>query len=560
MKARIKLIYLLVGAFVLSPVSCIADMQSMVNAQNSGYVASQESIKGVFDALSPGLQRSVILSKQASKKKVSGQFDLDNPLSTLKDITTQMALIWYDDGQAIYIYDADEMKKQIITLENGTFSELKDYLQEAGLYDQRYPLRSDRKGKTIYLSGPPVYIEIVSHSAQFLDTKNAGTWAESNVEVMPLYNSFVEDRHYTFRNEKMTIPGVATLLSKLTTASPLIISEQPIPDEETGSDIPRMPAFTRNTSTENPLKQAKIPPALQDVMPEKTISSAFSVIANPAANSLIVRGSSEQLAFIRKLVHSIDVPRRHIELSVWIVDLQKEALDQLGIQWSGGFNMGNNFGMSFNGASSTIDGASFMAAAQALSEKNRANIVSRPMVLTQENVPAIFDNNRTFYTKLIGERSVELQNVTYGTVISVLPRFTRSSEIEMMLNLEDGSQTDSSKTTADGLPEVGRTTISTVARVPKGKSLLIGGYTRDENSHSESKIPLLGDIPLVGGLFRYNSDRTSNMVRVFLIQPREIDTPLARDANSVIAEMKNDLGKPELQDWFANYMDGQKWH
>lgn len=55
--------------------------------------------------------------------------------------------------------------------------------------------------------------------------------------------------------------------------------------------------------------------------------------------------------------------------------------------------------------------------------KRRAAVVARPVVLTQENIPAIFDNNRTFYTKLVGERTAELDEVTYGTMISVLPRF-----------------------------------------------------------------------------------------------------------------------------------------
>lgn len=67
----------------------------------------------------------------------------------------------------------------------------------------------------------------------------------------------------------------------------------------------------------------------------------------------------------------------------------------------------------------------------ALAKKHRANIVSRPIILTQENVPAIFDNNRTFYTRLLDERSVELREVTYGTMISVLPRFSGDDEVEM---------------------------------------------------------------------------------------------------------------------------------
>lgn len=96
--------------------------------------------------------------------------------------------------------------------------------------------------------------------------------------------------------------------------------------------------------------------------------------------------------------------------------------------------------------------------------------------MTQENVPAIFDNNRTFYTKLIGERNSSTAHVTYGTMISVLPRFSADGEIEMSLNIEDGNEEKQSISGNEDsvLPEVGRTHISTVARVPQGKSLLIG--------------------------------------------------------------------------------------
>lgn len=145
-----------------------------------------------------------------------------------------------------------------------------------------------------------------------------------------------------------------------------------------------------------------------------------------------------------------------------------------------------------------------MAAIFALTRNDKANIVSRPMVLTQENIPAIFDNNRTFYTKLIGERATDLKNVTYGTAISVLPRFTINNQIEMMITVEDGSRAGQ---ITDHLPEIGRTNISTIARVPQNKSLLIGGYTRDEHRNIEEKIPLLGDIPYLGSLFRYNIEK-----------------------------------------------------
>lgn len=302
--------------------------------------------------------------------------------------------------------------------------------------------------------------------------------------------------------------------------------------------------------------------AHEDAMAAANIArdaSEVSVIAEPGTNSLLVRGSPEQFEYIRNLAKTLDVAKQHIELSVWIVDLQKEAFDNLGVQWSGNLNVGGNLGISLNGGTSTIDGASFMVTALALSEKKKANIVSRPMLLTQENIPAIFDNSRTFYASLVGERTAQLENVTYGTLVSVLPRFTANGEIEMMLNVEDGNQFDTTKTNDSTLPEVGRTNISTIARVPKGKSLLIGGYIHDERSTVEGKIPLLGDIPLLGKLFQYSRDRESSMVRVFLIQPREIDAPLSPDAHTMINDIRKDLGNDQLQNWMTNYLDSQKW-
>lgn len=112
--------------------------------------------------------------------------------------------------------------------------------------------------------------------------------------------------------------------------------------------------------------------------------------------------------------------------------------------------------------------------------KRRAAVVARPVVLTQENIPAIFDNNRTFYTKLVGERTAELDEVTYGTMISVLPRFASRNQIELLLNIEDGNEINSDKTNVDDLPQVGRTLISTIARASREKSFDWWIYTRYE--------------------------------------------------------------------------------
>jgi type III secretion protein C len=248
-------------------------------------------------------------------------------------------------------------------------------------------------------------------------------------------------------------------------------------------------------------------------------------VAYPDTNSLLVKGLPEQVRFIENLVSALDTPKRHVELSLWIIDLHKDELNQLGINWQGALKSSGTFTVSLNaGSATTLDGVSFVAQVMALERTNRANVVSRPVILTQENVPAIFDNNRTFYAPLVGERSVDLQHVTYGTLVSVLPRFAQSDEIEMSLNIEDGNEVENLDRDKQpgSLPTVGRTRISTVARVPQGKSLLVGGFTRDDHSEQVGRIPLLGSIPWIGRLFSYRQNRSANTVRVFLIQPKEI--------------------------------------
>ena len=524
---------------------CISSLPAVPAAEKnapveSGYVARNENLRGLFDALASAINRPILLSRRSAEKKVSGEFDFTQPRLTLADITGQLGLIWYDDGSAIYVYDSGEMRNAVVMLQNATFEQLRDWLISAGLYDTRYPLKSDGSSPAFYVSGPPMYIDVVTQSARFLDQRDVGFDGKENVALLPLTHNFVADRQFTFRQQEMVIPGVASVLQKLLNVppgEPLLLADPPAFNAE------KMPASV-----------AKIPEGGAEPLTE--INGGMTIVASPGTNSLLVRGSAAQIRYIRRLVADIDRPRRHIELSVWIVDLHKDALDQLGLKWQGNLNLGGRVGITFNnGVSTTIDGASFMASAVALSEKKLANIVSRPMILTQENIPAVFDHNRTFYSKLIGERSAELKNVTWGTSVSVLPRFTRQNEVEMMINVEDGNQFN--PTGVDRLPEVGRTTISTIARVPQGKSLLIGGSVVDQNQRIQSEIPLLGRLPLVGGLFRWRSQNSTSVIRMFLIQPREINPLSAVTAQQTIKQVVNDREHLQLTDWIANYSGGQ---
>ena len=144
----------------------------------------------------------------------------------------------------------------------------------------------------------------------------------------------------------------------------------------------------------------------------------------------------------------------------------------------------------------------------------------------------MIDHSETYYVKVTGERVAELKSITYGTLLKMTPRVVQlgeKPEISLSLHIEDGSQKPNSSG-PEGIPTINRTVVDTVARVGHGQSLLIGGIHRDELSEGVRKVPLLGDIPYLGALFRFQSNTVRRSVRLFLIEPRLIDDGLAHYA------------------------------
>ncbi|EMB4501306.1 type III secretion system secretin MxiD [Escherichia coli] len=504
------------------------------------YVAQSDTVGSFFERFSALLNYPIVVSKQAAKKRISGEFDLSNPEEMIEKLTLLVGLIWYKDGNALYIYDSGELISKVILLENISLNYLIQYLKDANLYDHRYPIRGNISDKTFYISGPPALVELVANTATLLDKQVSSIGTDKvNFGVIKLKNTFVSDRTYNMRGEDIVIPGVATVVERLLNNGKALSNRQAQNDPMPPFNITQKVSEDSNDFSFSSVTNSSI---LEDV----------SLIAYPETNSILVKGNDQQIQIIRDIITQLDIAKRHIELSLWIIDIDKSELNNLGVNWQGTASFGDSFGASFNMSSSasisTLDGNKFIASVMALNQKKKANVVSRPVILTQENIPAIFDNNRTFYVSLVGERNSSLEHVTYGTLINVIPRFSSRGQIEMSLTIEDGTGNSQSNYNYNNentsvLPEVGRTKISTIARVPQGKSLLIGGYTHETNSNEIISIPFLSSIPVIGNVFKYKTSNISNIVRVFLIQPREIKESSYYNT----AEYKSLISEREIQ-------------
>lgn len=519
------------------------------------FIAVDTRVEQFFLVLSDKLDKPFILSNAVKKERVTGNFDISSPEEAFELMVKRLSLLYFNDGKSIYIYESSEILQELFQVKNIGLIDLKGYLQDVGLYDQRYPLRAGQDQRTFYISGPPVYIKLVKAAAEFLDndaqekinenTNNqvpvgSSRYGDEFVQIFPLKNTFIQDRTYTLRDETVVLPGITSVLQQLFMSS---------------KGIERTVVEPHKTLENN--NSQKYDEAVNSI--EETNAPIITKIGQynvelvplPGSNSLLVKTSREGLALIDSLISQLDKPKRQVELSLWIIDISKNKADSLGVNWQASYGSGKG-SFFFNTASlSAASGFNFLGKIKALSEDGEAQMVSRPMLLTQENTPAIFDNNTTFYTQIKGERVASLESTTFGTMISVLPRIGNSSkDIEMIINLEDGAEKkddNGDDESIEKLPVINRTNISTVARFSEGGSLLIGGYTREDNVKAETKVPFLSAIPLVGRAFKYESNNNKKMIRIFMLQPRLLENTNAEDFGSLIENPFQPIDKKTSQ-------------
>ncbi|HGJ5859865.1 MAG TPA: type III secretion system outer membrane ring subunit SctC [Arsenophonus nasoniae] len=485
-------------------------LKEHIEQDNDLFIAVDSRVEQFFDVLSDKLNKPFILSSAVKKKRISGRFDVSSPKTAFDTFVRRMAFIYFNDGNVIYIYDGSEMKQQMLNLKKIDFKRVKEYLHAIRLYDPRYPLRGGSNNKTFYVSGPPIYVKLVQAAAEYLDQEaqqlkqdiiEEKRFGNDYVHIFALKNTFVNDRSYAIRGEKLVLPGISSVLQQLFQSNTQTASQTDKKTANIDEQYEPEPSFVTRVGKES-----------------------IELVPLPGSNSLLAKGSIQGIQLINEMIQRLDQPKRQVELSLWIIDIAKHEADRLGIDWQSSYHSKDgNFLLNTSDISAAA-GIHFLAKIRAMSMEGSAHMVSRPIILTQENTPAIFDNSTTFYAQVRGERIATLESATFGTMISVVPRLSPTGdEIEMVINLEDGAEkkTNSGETEKiDALPVINRTNISTVARVAQGDSLLIGGYTREDIDSSESKIPLLGDIPWIGGLFRFSSTTNKKMVRIFMLQPR----------------------------------------
>ncbi|MBU9844975.1 DNA uptake porin HofQ [Rahnella ecdela] len=293
-----------------------------------------------------------------------------------------------------------------------------------------------------------------------------------------------------------------------------------------------------------PLQYADAKETAQSLNAQK--GSLLSVKGNASAdtrtNTLLLRDTQEALDVVAPWVKEMDFPLQQVQLAAHIVTMNSESLRELGVQW--GFNGDepitkavrmNNFSMGmpvenpiftagFNLAH--ISGRILDLELTALEQEDKVDIIASPRLLTAHMQTASIKQGTEIPYQVSsgasGSTSIEFKEAVLG--MEVTPKILRDGRIQMALQISQNMPGRSIKQSEGEALAIDKQEIKTQVTVKDGETIVLGGIFQRKNQKTDTKVPVLGDIPVVGSLFKHQYTNEQRRELVIFITPTLIHT------------------------------------
>ena len=300
-------------------------------------------------------------------------------------------------------------------------------------------------------------------------------------------------------------------------------------------------------------------PVAQSAQP----STGGFIQADPATNSLVITAAEPLYRQIRSVIDQLDGRRAQVFVESMIVEMDATKAAELGFQWQGllgnngnrfGLAAGTNFGSANNnilnlsvagasGTTTTLPGTGLNLAllqrvngtytlgalARFLENVSGTNILSTPnlvaldneeaKIVVGQNVPFVtgsFTNTGTSGSTVNPFQTVERKDV--GLTLKIKPQIGEGGVIRMTVFQENSSVVGTTLTNQNG-PTTNKNSLETTIVADDGQIMVLGGQMKESYTDGENKVPVLGDVPGVGNLFKNSSRERSKSVMLVFLRP-----------------------------------------
>jgi len=291
------------------------------------------------------------------------------------------------------------------------------------------------------------------------------------------------------------------------------------------------------------------------------LSKEVQIVADKATNSLVITANKADYAVLDDVIKKLDIPRRMVYLEALIMEVNANKDFAVGVEWVGAFTYGDDKGIVFGGSRGgdnsalpslenptlpkgfsmglindyiKINGQTFpsiSAILNAYKQDNDVNIISTPQILTTdneeaeikvgENVPYITSANTTAANQ--DYTNYEYKDV--GVTLKITPQINQENVVRLQVYVEVIKIKNESVALATNTPTTFKRTAQTTVIIQDNDTLVIGGIIGDDVQNNQYKVPLLGDIPGLGWLFKTESQSVDRVNLYIFLTPRIIRNP-----------------------------------
>lgn len=289
-------------------------------------------------------------------------------------------------------------------------------------------------------------------------------------------------------------------------------------------------------------------------------AAGASVLADDISNSIVAYATPDQQFEIAELIRQLDDVAAQVLLEATIAEVALTGALDFGVRF---FLESGDFATSFSGIASTglgpivpgfnavFENGDFGIALNALAEITDVNVLSSPSLMVLDNREAELNVGDEVPVAVSSAVDVtdpnapivnEIQQRDTGVILNIKPRVASSGRVILEIRQE---VSDVVTTTTSGIdsPTIRQRIVTTTVAVDDSQSLVIGGLIRESRTRVQQKVPLLGDIPVLGAAFRNTSDEDMRTELLVIITPRVVRN--AVEAKEVTDEYREELTGPD---------------
>jgi type III secretion protein C len=471
---------------------------------------------------------------------ISGRFRVSSPEELFNKFSDNFAISWFFYDGILYVTSNTFVTKNLYVAPD-LVSNFKNVLNNDGILNDRFSWSEVPSEGMIVVSGPDDYIKIIEKKMKKLHISPV----DQQFALFHLKYANAVDTTVQLGSQQLTIPGVATILKALlqngqtesSGTNSKLLKQVVEPLKNNLKDI--LPNSAANLSEAESISNFE----KQDRDHLKTTVSSPIIQADNRLNTIIIRDRSNNMGIYKSLIDMLDVPAPLIQIEVMILDVDQVKMAESGVSWWGNNKGGINGGFGGNnltnapaaGAPTLVASygnvapgnliinnlATFLASLRFLENKGYAKTESKSAVVTIDNIAAAVNLSETAYplstpqTQNSGASAIQTQ-VEMQVTPHVIYEENNMKKIKLTVALKDGNMQEK---TVGGGPTTLQGDLSSQAIVEEGSSLLLAGFTHKQMEQIESKVPVLGDIPVLGWFFKSKNSANKELQRTYLVSP-----------------------------------------